>query len=142
MELSDQELYDWIFKVNSLFYDKVYDDEWFKAVFRNIGKEIIIRQQTDFIVGAFGGPKRFSGKLPQDAHPHIFVDEEMWQVREQFLIAACKELNAPEGMLDKWLKIDNAFKKAIIKNSEADCKKRYFSDEIIIEKKPLNKKAG
>ena len=120
-----------ILKVNTSFYEFIYKDEWFKQVFCNVAQDVITRQQTDFIIQAFGGPSNYCGRMPADAHPHIFVDEHMWQLREDYLIDAFKINNTPEEIRIKWLKIDNAFKNAIVKKSVDDCKKRFNSDDII-----------
>lgn len=131
MQLSDTELYNLVLKVNKAFYERVYKDPWMSKVFAVVDQKFIESQQTDFIVGAMGGPKKYSGRAPQDAHPHIFVDEDMWNLREKFLVDALAEVQAPDWLREKWIRIDNAFKKAIIKNSIHDCKGRYNTEEII-----------
>lgn len=72
-----------IASVNKEFYDRIYKDPWLSQVFRGVAQEHIERQQTDFMVGAFGGPRQYAGRSPADAHPHIFIDEEMWELRER-----------------------------------------------------------
>lgn len=131
MEYSDQELYEMINRAVKVFYDKVYDDPWLKEVFKVIKQEIIENQQTDFMVAAFGGPKRYCGRSPKDAHLHIFSDEEMWIHRESILEESLRESKLPEEFIKKWLKIDNAFKNVIVRNSPSECTKRFKSDEII-----------
>ncbi len=120
-----------ILKVNKAFYDRVYKDPWLSEVFKEVRQEHIESQQTDFMLGAFGGPKNYSGRSPTDAHPHIFVNEAMWQQREKLLKEAFVEINLPEELRGKWIKIDEAFKKAILKKDLSDCKKRYTMDQII-----------
>lgn len=130
-DYSDQELYDIIWTVNNEFYDLVYQDEWFKHIFVVIDQKIITQQQTDFMVQSMGGPKRYGGRSPEDAHPHIYIDEEIWEHREALLKKAFIKRNAPEDIISRWLKIDEAFKKSMIKSSVHQCKKRYQTDEII-----------
>lgn len=142
MNYSDQELYEMINKAVKVFYDKVYDDPWLKEVFKVIKQEIIENQQTDFMVAAFGGPKRYCGRSPKDAHLHIFSDEEMWVHRESLLEASLRETNLPEEFIQKWLKIDNAFKNVIVRNSPSECTKRFKTDEIIVVPNPFSKKAA
>jgi hemoglobin len=137
-----KDLKDQIAKVNKAFYDRVYKDPWLGQVFESVSQEHIESQQTDFMLGALGGPKRYSGRTPADAHPHIFVNEEMWQQRERFLKEAFVETNFPEELRAKWIKIDEAFKAAIIKKDYADCKKRYTTDEIIYYPAPPIKKSA
>lgn len=131
MKIDDDQLYRLIFKINQVFYEYIYKDPWLKEVFAVVDQKLITLQQTDFMVGALGGPKRYSGRNPKHAHPHIFVDEEMWALREKYLKQAFQEAEAPLELREKWLDVDEAFKAAIIKKDISDCQKRYFSDAII-----------
>jgi len=63
--------------VNKAFYDLVYTDPWLQVVIRGRRPDHLETQQTDFMLGALGGPKTYCGRSPADAHPHIFVDESM-----------------------------------------------------------------
>lgn len=128
--------------VNKAFYDRLYKDPWLKEVFRNVEQKFIESQQSDFMVGSLGGPKKYGGRSPADAHPHIFVDEEMWQLREVYLKEAFAETKFPEELAKKWLRIDEAFKHAIVKKSPSDCKKRFTMDEIVVVPNTLYRKAG
>lgn len=94
------------------------------------------------MVGALGGPRTYSGRSPSDAHPHIYVDEDMWQQRERFLREAFAETKLPEELSVKWLRIDEAFKTVILKRSLTECTPRYTLDEIIYVENPNRKKAS
>ncbi len=135
MDPKSKEFYDHILKVNTDFYEKVYNDPWLKDVFVNVTKEVITSQQTDFIVQVFGGPQNYCGRMPGDAHPHIYVNEEMWELREKYLKESFTINQTPEPIQTKWLKIDNSFKNQIIKKSESDVKPRFRTDDLIIVKK-------
>lgn len=124
-----------IFNINFDFYEQIYKDEWFKEVFRNIAQEVITSQQTDFVIQAFGGPANYCGRMPGDAHPHIYIDEYMWELREKYLIIAFEKHNTPEKIREKWLKIDNSFKNKIVKKSYEDVTPRFTTDELVIVKK-------
>ncbi len=137
-ELSDQKLFLIVSNINDIFYDKVFEDEWLKLIFDGVPPEHIKNQQTDFIVKAFGGPKRYSGRSPRDAHPHIFIQEDMWELRERYLLEAFAEANAPEWMREKWIAIDNAFKNSILNKSPDECEGRYRSEPIINIPNPKN----
>jgi hemoglobin len=133
---SDDQLTQLIFLATQEFYELVFKDPWLKEVFAVIDKQIITNQQTDFMVQSMGGPKKYGGRTPSDAHPHINIDEEMWIRREELLKIAFDKMNTPEDIREQWIKIDNAFKKAILKKSLSDCKKRYATDVIINIPKP------
>lgn len=139
MKLDDGQLYRLVFKINQVFYEYLYKDPWLKNVFAVVEQTLITRQQTDFMVGALGGPRKYSGRNPRDAHPHIFVDEEMWALREKYLKQAFQEVEAPLEIREKWLGVDEAFKDAIIKKDVSECRKRFFSDTIVHY--PYNKPA-
>jgi hemoglobin len=140
MEMNDDELFKIVAKINEIFYEKVYEDEWLVQIFGAVDIELISSQQTDFIVGALGGPKKYCGRSPKDAHPHIFIQEDMWLLRENYLMEAFKEVNAPDWMIAKWIGIDNAFKKAILKKNPSDCVGRYKTEELIIIPNPQDHK--
>lgn len=138
----NQDLYKMVFKVSEVFYEKLYNDPWLKDIFKIIKQEIITSQQTDFMVGTLGGPRKYCGRSPSDAHPHIYVDEEMWALREKYLLEALEETNFPKDLAEKWLRIDQAFKAQILKTSVNDCTKRYSGDEIIFVPNPASKKVA
>ena len=142
---SDRELYDWVFRISEKFYELIYKDPWFSKIFRNIEQDVITRQQTDFMVQSLGGAKRFCGRIPRDAHPQIWVDEFIWNYREELLKVAFQSVGAPIELQERWLRIDEAFKKAIInEKGPEECQGRYRTDEIIYEPMPdyLKKKAA
>jgi hemoglobin len=130
-KLSNDQLEAIIFKVSEAFYERIYEDEWLKEVFSEVNQELITSQQSDFILGAMGGPQKYCGRSPKDAHPHIFIQEDMWSLRQQYLIEALDELDAPMWIKEKWLKIDNAFKLSILKKDVSECSGRFKTEPVI-----------
>lgn len=126
----------WVRRISEEFYNLVYSDEWLKSVFK-IDQKIITNQQIDFMVGALGGEKRYGGKSPGDAHPHIFINNEMWDRREFLLKQAMDKVGSPKNLNEKWLRIDMAFKRFIVMQEPSECKKRFFTDELIIVANPI-----
>ncbi|MFZ4712462.1 MAG: hypothetical protein ACOYL6_02005 [Bacteriovoracaceae bacterium] len=137
-DFSDEILEQWLKTINVVFYQKIFSDKWFSQVFRGVEESFLVLQQTDFMLGAMGGIKRYSGRSPDEAHPHIFISEEMWQHREKILIASFEETNAPDELRKRWLKIDDAFKKKIVMKDSSECRPRYAIDEFIIVPKPFD----
>jgi hemoglobin len=134
--ITDDELEAWLIKINKVFYDKIFNDKWLGQVFKGIDQNFIQSQQTDFMLGAMGGPKRYSGRSPDQAHPHIFITEEMWNHRENLLKSTFAEISVPAFIEDRWLKIDQAFKSKIVMRDAGECRPRYAVDEFIIVPKP------
>ena len=141
MENDNLNLEYWVKKITEDFYELVYSDEWLKQVF-TIDQKVITSQQIDFMVGALGGEKRYGGKSPGEAHPHIFVNEEMWQRREELLQLAMVKVGSPAELNAKWLKIDQAFKRHIVMQDPSECRKRFFSDDLIIVPAPASRRAA
>lgn len=139
-ELKDPEI---VFKVSERFYELIYDHPWMSLYFKDTDQEFITQQQTDFIIGAIGGPNKYSGRLPSNAHPHMNINDELFDLRKAMLVQALEELNAPEELKTIWLKIDEAFRGSIVKKSVDECKPRYAQDSILdyISNK-FNKKVG
>lgn len=127
--------------VSDLFYEKVYDHPWISLYFKDIDQEFISSQQTDFVIMALGGPKNYSGRLPSNAHPHMVITEELFELRESLLKEALVELKAPQELIDAWLKVDYAHMKAIVRENESDCELRFKNDEILNFPNPLKKSA-
>ncbi len=118
-------------RVHKIFYDKIYADHWMGKFFAGINQVHIENQQTDFMVMLFGGPKEFRGRMPIDAHEHIMIGEELFAARSELLRQSLEEAGIGTSERADWLRIDTAFKKVLIKNSLNDCKKRFFTDEIL-----------
>lgn len=139
---SDSQLEDWIYKTTFEFYEIVYQDEWLKQVFSIVDQVFITSQQTDFMLGLLGGPKRFSGRNAKDAHPHLFINEEMWEHREALLVQAMDKVGLPDDLRERWLRIDEAFKRSIVMLDPSECKARFATDDIIIVPRPGGKRAA
>lgn len=135
--MDSDRLWSLIADVNKAFYTRLYQDPWLKIVFQNRRQEPLEAQVTEFMVGAFGGPKTYDGCRPSDAHPHIFIDESMWKLRGEMLRHAFAENGLPQEMQLQWLRIDEAFKRGIIKHSVADCRTRFATDAIIALPNPV-----
>jgi len=117
--------------INKIFYDKVYKHPWLKLYFQEIPQQHIEDQQVDFMQKVLGGENLYVGKAPPAAHMHIYINEEIFQVRKQLLVEAFHEAQAKQEMIDKWLTLDDSFKRVIFKDSAAQCKRRFTTDPIL-----------
>ena len=118
-------------KVSKAFYDLVYDEPWIKEFFKDIDQDKIEAQQVDFMTSALGGGNVYFGRLPVPAHKHMFITEELFELRQKLLIKAMDEVQISDELREKWLKIDDAFKSKLVKNAISDCEKRFNTDEIL-----------
>ncbi len=124
--------------INKIFYEKVYDDPWLALYFQVVEKEKIIQQQTDFMTGALGGENRFAGRKPSKAHPHMYITDELYDLRKSLLIEALEEVGASQELAEAWLRIDEVFRKTIVKKSLSECTGRYRMDPILNFRKPIS----
>ena len=117
-------------KINRIFYDKVFAHPWLSQYFVDIGQDTIESQQTDFLQSTFGGPRVYCGRLPVPAHQHIYITEELFDLRSSLLEESLREYGLDEKLIVHWMKIDGAFRSVLVKKSASECRKRYNTDRI------------
>ena len=125
-------------RVHKIFYDKFYAHPWLKHFFRDIKQEDIEKQSTDFMTSCMGGGKIYSGRLPANAHKHLYITKEIFEIRHNMLRDSIREFGLAEDLMERWLRIDRAFEKSTVKTDVGQCQKRFFTDEIIVIPKPAN----
>jgi truncated hemoglobin YjbI len=123
-------------KIHKIFYDKIYAHPWLKLYFKEIKQENIEKQSTDFMTSNMGGGKIYSGQLPINAHKHLFVPKELFEIRHNLLRDSIREGGLSQEQEERWLRIDRAFEKSTVKLDPSQCQKRFFTDEILNFPKP------
>ena len=123
-------------KVHKHFYDELYKHPWLKNFFLHIDQKIIENQQTDFMNANMGGGKIYSGGMPKNVHRHMYISEELFDLRSKILRESVLACGVSEDLAERWIRIDSAFKHSLVKNSVDDCEKRFFTDEILNFPKP------
>ncbi len=127
--------FDTLRKVHKIFYDKVYAHPWLLPYFELHDQAFIEEQQTKFMAEKFGGPREFLGKEPKYAHEHMYISEELFEVRQQLLRESLEEAGIDSVLIERWLKIDGAFKKAVTNTDMNAFMDHYtFKERIIVEK--------
>jgi hemoglobin len=119
-----------VMQITTAFYDKVYADPWLSQFFEGIPRDHIESQQVDFMQAALGGHNQYGGKTPPSGHKHINITEEVFSARQGFLTQAFKDVNADQRMVEMWLKIEDTFKRKVVKDSIDDCEMRYPTEGI------------
>ncbi|MDH3326048.1 MAG: group 1 truncated hemoglobin [Gammaproteobacteria bacterium] len=104
-------------KVHEVFYDKVYAHEWLKKYFENHNRLLIENQQTAFMSEKFGSKVSYVGRPPRYAHLHMFITDELFEVRHALLKEALIEVGLRQDHIARWLNIDAAFKHHITNDS-------------------------
>ena len=130
-----------VFNVHQRFYDEMFAEPWLETFFFGKSKPALIEKQTQFMVAAFGGENRYKGDTPAFIHMHMFITEEMLEVRERILFSAILAEGLSESIAERWLKVDRAFWAAIVKNSVDECVLKCRGQMPIVAKKPLGYQA-
>lgn len=123
-------------RVHRIFYGKLLVHPWLKGFFYGKDRDRLESQQTDFMTSMFGGPKCYGGRAVRCAHIHLFITEEVFMVRHGLLADSLDEARVPEPLAKMWLARDMSVKRALVKETEAECKGRYASEIPLIVPKP------
>jgi len=119
--LSDIGGEDIVLQVHLRFYDVIFEHPWLGQFFKGKWQNILAEKQTQFMVGAFGGPNRYKGDTPAFVHMHMYITDEMADLREQLLRQAILDQGLDQSIADRWLKVDHAFRAGIVKRSVDEC---------------------
>ncbi|MFT6363964.1 MAG: hemoglobin, partial [Planctomycetota bacterium] len=123
-------------RVHKLLYDRLFSHPWLGAFFAEVEQDFIESQQTDFMSSVSGGPKSYVGQPPLPSHVHMFLNEEIFELRHKMLDVSIREAGVPEEAREAWLKLDRSFVAAVVKKSVGDCKQRYSFEGIVAVAKP------
>ena len=125
-------------RVHHIFYNKLLGHEWLKHFFVGKTQDNLESQQTDFMMGLFGGPRVYGGRMPKSAHMHLFVTEEVFLLRHDMLGQSLDEAGVPADLKARWLDYDMKMKGALVKTDISQCKGRFTTDPVIAPPKPEN----
>lgn len=107
-------------RVHKIFYDKVYAHPWIGQYFAGHDQVAIENRQTSFMAEKMGGPAGYMGKPMDLTHEHMYISEELFDLRKQLFKESLEEVGLDPELIERWLKIDGAFKRHIVKEDEAD----------------------
>ncbi len=104
-------------KVHKIFYDKVYAHEWLGRFFAGHNQAVIEHRQTTFMAVKMGGDVAYKGREIRLAHRHMYITQELFEVRAGLLRASLEEAAVPDDLIEQWLRIDRVFNRHIVKSS-------------------------
>lgn len=107
-------------KVHKIFYDKVYAHPWLGQFFAGHSQTVIENRQTTFMAEKMGGDVEYMGKDLHTAHETMYITRELFDLRHAILDESIREAGVPDDLRERWLRIDGAFTKPIIKNSKEE----------------------
>lgn len=104
------------------FYELVYADPWIGRFFVDVDRAQQQRSLEDFLAAGAPGEPVFRGKLPIQAHAHMYITQPMIKRRTQLLRQAIRELGHGDEVERWWLKTDGLWHSAVRKESVDDCR--------------------
>jgi len=125
-------------RVHQRLYDALFDEPWLEKFFYGKSKEALIDKQTKFMIAAFNGPNNYKGDTPAFVHMHMFITEEMLDVRETLLRNAILAEGLSASIAERWLKVDQSFRMAITKKTVDECVLKCIGQLPIVAQKPMN----
>ncbi len=103
--------------VHKIFYDKVYVHPWLGKFFAEHDQTAIETRQTQFMAEKMGSDRPYFGKGMQMAHRAMYITPELFEIRRNILRESIKEGGVADELAERWLKIDSAFSRQIVKDS-------------------------
>lgn len=123
-------------RVHRRFYTTIFEDEWLGRFFWGKNREALVKKQTDFMTACFGGENRYEGETPAIAHMHMYITDEAADYREHLLREAILAEGISEAIADRWMAVESAFRKAIIKKDISECVVRCVGQRPVKAPKP------
>jgi len=130
-----------VYRVHERFYEVMFNHPWLGQFFFGKSEEVLITKQTQFMVAAFNGPNTYTGDTPAFVHMHMFITDEMADLREQILRQAILDEGLSASVADRWLKVDQSYRSAIVKKSVDECVLKCVGQVPVTAEKPLNYEA-
>lgn len=123
--------------VHKVFYDKIYVHPWLGQYFAEHDQVAIERRQTQFMAEKMGSNVDYFGKGMKMAHRAMYITQEMFDIRKVLLTESLAEVGVADDLAQRWLKIDSAFQRQIIKDSiESFYSETWQFEKRIIHPKP------
>lgn len=107
-------------KVHKLFYDKVYAHPWLGRFFAGHSQTAIEDRQTSFMGEKMRGDVTYMGKDLKTVHETMYITQELFEIRRALLDESIREAGLPDELRERWLRMDSAFAKSVVKDSKED----------------------
>ena len=127
-----------ILRVHQRFYDAMFKEPWLGQFFAGKHEDVLAEKQTKFMVAAFGGENNYRGDTPAFVHMHMFITDEMSDIRQEILRKAILDEGFSASIAERWLKVDDSFRKSIVKKSVDECVMKCRGQIPVTARKPIN----
>ncbi len=112
-------------QVHRIFYDKVYADPWLDKFFVGHEQAAIENRQTEFMAEKMGGAEKYPGKPLRQVHENMYISNELVALRTRLLRESLEEAGVDDTLAERWMRIDAAFAKQVVKSSVAEFYRDY-----------------
>ena len=99
------------------FYGRAFEDPRLGPFFEGLTKDWVAQKQYNFMRAKLTGDKSFFGNRPRKAHHWMVISHELFDHREAVMEACLRDAGLPERLIDRWLGIDEVFRKQIVKDA-------------------------
>lgn len=96
------------------FYERVLDDERLAPYFEDTDMEALRSHQVQFVSAVTGGPVEYSGADMRDAHAHLGVEEEDFDLVGRYLQAALEGNGVAEEHVEAIMREVVALKEPVL----------------------------
>ncbi|MCX7098560.1 MAG: globin domain-containing protein [Methylococcales bacterium] len=128
---------DGILRVHQRFYAVIFKDPWLGKFFWGKHEDVLAEKQSQFMVAAFGGENMYRGDTPAFVHMHMFITDEMSDLRQAMLKQAILDEGFSESVAERWLKVDDSFRSSIVKQSIDECVLKCLGQVPVTAEKPI-----
>jgi NAD(P)H-flavin reductase/ferredoxin/truncated hemoglobin YjbI len=97
------------------FYTQVYDDARLAPFFHGITRQRSIEKQYLFLRQVFTGNKVYIGDRPRNAHHWMVISEELFDYREEIMMACLRRHGLPEPLIQRWRAVEENYRADIVK---------------------------
>ena len=97
------------------FYTRAFADPQLQPFFEGLTREWLVQKQYNFLKAKITGERSFFGNRPRRAHHWMVISDELFDHRESLMEACLRDAGLPEALIDRWLGIEEVFRKQIVK---------------------------
>lgn len=98
------------------FYGRVFTDERLATFFASTTKQRAIEKQFAFLREILTGEEGYFGDRPYNAHHWMVISDELFDYREALWGACLRRQGLSEPQVQKFLSIDEVFRRQIVKD--------------------------
>ena len=101
------------------FYSKVTADDSLRHFFESIDMSAQAQKLNNFVAYALGAPLEYSGKSMQDAHAHMKISDDHFELVANHLVSTLQEIGVRQDLIDQVAEIIMNTKDDIVNQVDA-----------------------